>query len=188
MKFETERLILRKWLIEDAENLYKVAKEKKVARPCGWKEHESIGESKEIIENLFKKNPYAFAVCLKKNNIAIGCIEIILSENSRLEVLKDIKSKKDLELGCWIGKEFWGQGLMYEAMQELIKFSFENLGADKIYCSYTDGNIKSKRLQEKCGFTYFLTEEKRLYRILNEIRKAHVNVLTKESWRKNENC
>lgn len=181
MKFETDRLILREWTLEDAQDLYEVAKDKEVALPCGWRPHKDVDESVDIIKNMFLKDPYTFAVCLKENNIAIGCIAIIPQEQSRLE----LKNKNEVELGCWIGKDFWGQGLMVEAMHILIKFSFEELGMENIYCGYSDGNEKSKKMQEKCGFKHFYTEEARLYRTLNEIRKAHVNILTKENWSKN---
>lgn len=183
IKFETERLIIREWQERDAEDLYNVAKDNEVALPCGWLAHKNIEDSLDIIKNLFQKDPYTYAVCLKENNIAIGCIAIIPQQQSRL----NLKYENEIEMGCWIGKEFWGRGLMLEAMKELIKFSFEDLKMDKIYCGYSDGNLKSKKLQEKCGFIHLYTEEARLYRTLNEIRKAHVNILTKEEWRKNGN-
>lgn len=52
----------------------------------------------------------------------------------------------------------------------------------KIWCSYFDGNEKSKRVQEKCGFVYSKTREKLEVPLLNEVRTSHTNVLTKERW------
>lgn len=183
MKFETQRLILRDWKIEDAEDLFKVASDADVALPCGWKPHENIEECKHIIKDMFLTDPYTYAVCLKENNIAIGCIAIIPQNINRL----NLKNENEVELGCWIGKEFWGRGLMVEAMNVLIDFAFNKLNVENIYCGYSDGNSKSKRLQEKCGFVHLYTEEAHLYKTLNEIRIHHVNILTKDSWRKNGN-
>lgn len=177
MEFSSERIILRTWTLEDAQNLYKYAKEHEVGYPCGWIPHKDIEESKEIIKTLFLPDTYAFAVCLKEDRKAIGSIGIILSDKSRLA-----KEENEAEIGCWIGKDFWGQGIMLEAMTLLIDFSFNNLGIETIYCGYTDGNNKSKRLQEKLGFKHFSTDEAREYRILKEIRKAHTNILTKNNW------
>lgn len=183
MKFETQRLILRDWKIEDAENLLKVASDADVALPCGWLPHKNVEECVNVIKDIFWAEPYTYAVCLKENNIAIGCIAIIPQNNSHL----DLGNENNVELGCWIGKEFWGKSLMVEAMNTLIEFAFNELNADSIYCGYSDGNNKSKRLQEKCGFVHLYTEEAHLYETLNEFRKHHVNILTKDSWRKNGN-
>lgn len=177
MKFYSERLILRAWTFEDAQDLYKYAKDKEIAYPCGWLPHKNVEDSIEVIKTLFLPDTYTFAICLKKDNKAIGSIGIILSDKSRLA-----KKENEAELGCWIGKDFWGQGLMIEAMTLLINFSFEKLDIETIYCGYTDGNIKSKRLQEKLGFKYFSTDEAREYKALKEFRRAHTNILTKIDW------
>ena len=52
----------------------------------------------------------------------------------------------------------------------------------KIWCSYFDCNVKSKRVQEKCGFVYSKTREKLEVPLLNEVRTSHTNLLTKEDW------
>ena len=59
-----------------------------------------------------------------------------------------------LELGYWLGKPFWGQGIMPEAAREIIRHGFEDIGMTKIWVGYYEGNTKSKRVQEKVGFRY----------------------------------
>lgn len=57
-------------------------------------------------------------------------------------------------MGYWPGKPFWGQGIMPEAVKEMLRYVFEDLGMQKVWIGYYEGNTKSKRVQEKCGFRY----------------------------------
>ncbi len=88
----------------------------------------------------------------------------------------------ECELGFWVGKPFWGQGIMPEAAKELIRHAFEDLRMECIWCAYYDGNNKSKRTQEKMGFRYQRTIEDFEVKLLHEKRTMHVNCLTKEQW------
>ena len=92
----------------------------------------------------------------------------------------------ECELGYWIGKPFWGQGLIPEASRELIRHAFKDLGMRAVWCGYYDGNEKSKRVQEKLGFVYRYTTEGLEVALLNEIRTGHTNLMTKERWQKVE--
>ena len=58
-------------------------------------------------------------------------------------------------MGYWIGEEYWGQGLVVEACQELIKHAFEDLKIKKIHASCRYENHQSKRVLEKLGFKYY---------------------------------
>ena len=69
-----------------------------------------------------------------------------------------------------------------EATEELIRHGFEDLGMSKIWCGYYDGNEKSKRVQEKCGFQYQWTTEGVDVPLMNEKRTGHVSCLTREQW------
>ena len=86
----------------------------------------------------------------------------------------------DAELGYWIGVPYWGQGLIPEAAKELIRFGFEDLKLNKIWCGYFDGNIKSMRVQEKLGFKYQYTKENMPCAIEGEFHTVHVSCITKE--------
>ena len=63
-----------------------------------------------------------------------------------------------------------------------FRYAFEELGMKKVWCGYYDGNIKSKRVQEKCGFRYEWTTENVDVPLMNEKRTGHVNSLSKEEW------
>lgn len=175
----TKRLILRRWEESDAEDLYEYAKDPDVGPIAGWQPHKSVEESRNIIKNVLS-GPEAYAVCLKEDNRAIGAIELMLSGSS----VNHLASADECELGYWIGKPFWGQGLIPEAALELLRRAFEDLGMNTVWCGYFDGNYKSKRVQEKCGFKYQYTKENVDVPSMKEKRTEHINRMTKEEWEK----
>lgn len=166
---KTERLILRNWKLSDAEDLYNCANDPEVGIPAGWEPHKNIEESKNIIQSIFLKNPEAYAVCLKCNNKVIGSISLKKDSNINIKYKED-----ECEIGYWIGKKFWGQGLIPEAIKKILNHAFENLNMNKIYAICNDGNEKSKRVLEKCGFSYQYIESNVYIKTLNEERKCHV--------------
>ena len=177
MNLETKRLLLRKWTESDAKDLYKYAKDPAVGPIAGWPPHKSINESLEIIKNVLS-GKQSFAICLKTDGKAIGAIELKLKGHTDMTDRDD-----ECELGYWLGKPFWGQGIMPEAAHEIIRYGFEDLGMKKIWCGYYDGNHKSKRVQEKCGFKYQWTTQSVDVPLMHEKRVGHVTCLTKEEWR-----
>ena len=176
MVLETERVILRRWKESDAESLYEYAKDPDVGPIAGWPPHKSVNESMDVIKNVFAAAE-AYAVCLKTDCRAIGAIELKLKGHT------DMTDKDDeCELGYWLGKPFWGQGYMPEAVREMLRHAFEDIGMTKVWCGYYEGNDKSKRVQEKCGFRYQWTTKDVDVPLMTEKRTGHVNSMTKEEW------
>ena len=169
----TERLILRPWEEGDAENLYLYASDPDVGPMAGWPVHTSVEDSLQIIQTILK-NSETYAVCLKEDNRAIGCVGLKIGDAT------DLTEKEDeCEIGYWLGKPFWGRGIIPEAAEELLRYGFESLGMKKIWCGYYDGNTKSRRVQEKLGFVYQFTTEGVEVPLLNEVRTGHVSCLEK---------
>ncbi|MCD8134154.1 MAG: GNAT family N-acetyltransferase [Clostridiales bacterium] len=107
----------------------------------------------------------------------IGVIELKLNGHT------DMTDKDDeCELVYWIGRPFWGNGYMPEAARELIRHEFEDLSMSVIWCGYYDGNNKSKRVQEKYGFTWYRTTEDVEVPLMSEVHVGHTNILTREQW------
>lgn len=175
-RIETERLILRKWTIKDAESLFAYARNPKVGPIAGWPPHKSIEESKNIIETVFC-GAECYAICEKENGMAIGAIELKLKGHTDRTERED-----ECELGYWLGEPFWGRGYVPEAAEALLKRGFEELGMTTIWCGYYDGNEKSKRVQEKLGFVQHHTCQAVPVPLLKEFRNEHINVMTKETW------
>lgn len=178
MVIETQRLILREWEDADAKSLYKYASNPEIGYPAGWPSHRNIEESRDVIKNVLCGKE-CYAICLKSDNIAIGAIELKLNGHTDMT-----ESDDECELGYWIGKPFWGQGLVPEAGAAIIRHGFFDLGMSKIWCGYYDGNTKSKRVQEKLGFRYQWTTKGLEVPLLGEIRTGHVSLLTREEWEK----
>lgn len=176
MNLNTNRLILRHWEESDAENLFKYAQDPAVGPIAGWPPHKSLEESLNVIKNVFKGKE-CYAVCLKTDNKAIGAIELKLNGSTDMTNQDD-----ECELGYWLGKDFWGQGLIPEAARELLRHAFEDLKMTTVWCGYYDGNTKSKRVQEKVGFKYCQTSNDIFVPLMNETRIGHKNKMTKEDW------
>lgn len=180
MEIRTERLILRPWKESDAPNLYKYAKDPRVGPIAGWPAHTSEEDSLDVIRNVLSAAE-TYAVCLQEDHLAIGSIGLIPPAQSHTKAMKG-----ELEIGYWIGVPFWGNGYIPEAMQSLLKHAFENLGCSAMWCGYYDGNEKSKRCQEKCGFKYHHTEENKPCTLMGDVRTAHFTYLTKQQWIANQ--
>ena len=174
MTFETKRLILRPWDESDAEDLYEYAKDPRVGPAAGWPAHTSVENSREIIRTILSADE-TYAVVLKETGKPVGSIGLF---NSDLAENKD----DETELGYWIGVPYWGQGLIPEASEELIRHAFEDMKVKKVWCGYYDGNEKSKRVQEKLGFEYIRTTDNVPVPQMGETRTGHANCMTKEQW------
>ncbi len=176
MILETERLILRPWEDSDAEVLYEYAKNPNVGPAAGWPPHPDVEYSLEVIRTILNGDE-AYAVCLKDDGKPIGAIELM--PDSRMSTSD---SENECELGFWIAEPFWGQGIIPEAAQRLLQRAFDELGMNKVWCGYYDGNIKSKRVQEKLGFIYEKTLECVDVPLLGEKRTEHFNSMTSSEW------
>lgn len=171
MILETERLILRPWEESDAADLFEFASDPEVGPITGWNPHKSVEESLEIIRNVLSV-PGTFAVVPKAEGRAVGSISIMVGSRSHLKL-----PENEAEIGYWIGVPFWGRGLIPEAVRELIRYGFGELGLVRIWSGYFDGNEKSKRVQEKCGFKYHHTNENTFWTVTGDVRTEHVYFL-----------
>lgn len=176
MILETNRLILRPWKEDDAEELYKYAKNPLIGSIAGWPPHTSVENSRDIIINVLS-DPETYAVVLKETGKPVGSVGLMIGEDSNIEI-----EDNEGEVGYWIGVPYWGQGLIPEAIKELIRHGFEDLQLKKLWCGYFDGNEKSRRVQEKCGFKYHHTNKDIFWVLMNDIRTEHISCLTKEQW------
>lgn len=172
----TERLILRPWKDSDAEDLFEYAGDPEVGPVAGWPPHTSVENSLEIIRGVLSE-PETYAVCLKEDGRAIGSIGLMVGRRSNLDLPED-----EGEIGYWLGVPFWGKGLMPEAVRELIRHAFAGLNMKTLWCAYFDGNEKSRRCQEKAGFTYHHTNRDIHWQLMDDIRTEHVTRLTREEW------
>ena len=146
---ETERLILRPFKTSDLSDFYEYASVYGVGEMAGWKHHETVEESKEILDRFIEQDK-TFAIVLKENNKVIRSLGV--EKYGMEEVLSEFFDYKGREIGYVLSKDYWGRGIMPEAVVAVIDYLFNDLELDFLTCGYYDFNKQSKRVQEKCGF------------------------------------
>ncbi len=145
----TDRLILRRFLYEDNENMLRnwIADEKIQSMYS-----EPVYTTKEAVQELLNKyvisyqnsDYYRWAIILKDNNECIGQIAYYL-----------VDSKNNFaEIEYCIGSDFQNRGLATEATRAVIAYGFESINLHKVQICHKSINLPSKRVIEKSGFTY----------------------------------
>ena len=144
---ETDRILLRKWRESDARALFKYAGDPDVGPRAGWPPHKSVEESLQIIRTVFN-TPTMWAVELKDTGEAIGCVGYLPASESNLQIPDD-----QCEVGYWIGKPYWGNGICTEALRMVIDYCFNEKHFTTLWGDYFPSNPASGRVMQKCGFT-----------------------------------
>lgn len=143
---ETERIILRPWMDSDAETLFKFASDPDVGPRAGWSPHKTIEESHEIIRKYFS-NDHTWAIELKGTGEVIGAIGYMLHDESNIDI-----GEKDAEIGFWVAKPYWNQGICTEALQLMLDYCIEVKCFHTLWGDYFVDNPASCHVMKKCGF------------------------------------
>ncbi len=144
----TERLILRPWKQSDLDDFFAYASVDGVGQMAGWLPHETK-EVSQMILDLFIEGKRTFALEYQGKVIgSIGIEEYVEAE------LPECQNFQGREIGYVLSKEYWGQGLMPEAVRKVIDYLFDEVHLDFIACGYFLRNQQSARVQEKCGFSF----------------------------------
>lgn len=148
-RLETERLILRKFVIEDASAMYKNwASDNDVTKYLIWQTH----SSPEITEGIIKEwvNSYAddkfyqWAIELKEIEEPVGSISVV-------HMNEDISM---VHVGYCIGKAWWNKGITSEALKAVMDFLFDTVEVNRIESRHDTQNINSGKVMKKCGMKY----------------------------------
>ncbi len=153
VRIETPRLILRPLRPEDLEDFYAYCSVPGVGEPAGWPHHESMEESKKVLDMLIAEG-ISFGLELKSTGHLIGTVCI-----DELETPPEIENCRGLIMGYDLSMDCWGQGLMPEAVRFVCGYVFDVLGYDYISCGIQPENIRSIRVAEKCGLRFFRVRE-----------------------------
>lgn len=146
---DTFRLILRPWRESDIEDFYAYASVPGVGEMAGWPHHNNIEESQRILR-MFMVEKKTLAIVYRKTGKVIGSLGI---EPCRDD--PDMPERwKGRELGYVLNRNYWGRGLMPEAVQAVIDYCFRALNYDYLECAHFVHNQQSRRVIEKCGFRY----------------------------------
>lgn len=149
---KTDRLILRAWQQEDLEDFYEYASVDGVGQMAGWLPHESK-ETTQMILDSFITHKKTFA--LEQNGKVVGSLGI---ETYNEEKFPEYAHLQGRSIGYVLSKDYWGRGLMPEAVQAVIHYLFEEVKLDFLMVSHFEWNNQSRRVIEKSGFTYLRTD------------------------------
>jgi len=165
---ETERLIIRPFRMEDLSDFNAYARVPGVGEWAGWPHHESLEESRRILL-CFIEVKKTLALVYKATGQVIGSLGL---ENYRknMENVGFPPEATGREIGYVLSKDYWGHGLMSEAVKAVIASGFTNLHYDFFTCSHWVENLRSRRVIEKCGFTFVQNGECKT--LLGEVRKT----------------
>ena len=159
-KIETKRLILRAPTIEDLNDFYNFAKKLSIGPNAGWIPHDSIEDSKEML-NVFIKSEDVWAITIKPNNIMVGTIG--------LHIDPTINAKNAVgEIGFALDDCYWNKGYMTEALSAVIDKAFNKYGFKKLMCGHLASNIASQKVIIKNNFKFSHIEKNKYSEINND--------------------
>ena len=153
----TGRLTLRPFRESDLSDFFEYAKVDGVGQMAGWLPHKDLDESRRIL-NMFIREKKTLA--LEYQGKVIGSLGIDLYNEKDYPEFAALQGR---EIGYVLSKDYWGQGLMPEAVNAVIRYLFDTENLDFLICGHFERNARSRRVIEKCGFRYsrtvrFLTE------------------------------
>ncbi|WP_160693160.1 GNAT family N-acetyltransferase [Clostridium sp. C2-6-12] len=147
---ETDRVILRAWQKEDVNDFFEYASIPGVGEMAGWKHHDSIEATEKVLETFISEKN-VFAIIDKENNKVIGSLGLHKSWANDESIYAHFKIK---EIGYVLSKAYWGKGIMPEVVKAVIRFYFDKNILDAFTIGHFSSNNQSKRVIEKCGFTF----------------------------------
>lgn len=144
---ETERILLRRWTVDDAEVLYRLASDPDVGPRAGWEPHASVEDSREVIVKVFD-NPTTWAIVLKATDEPVGAIGYGPSCDCGLPALPD-----EPTIGYWVARPYWNRGICTEALSLMLGHIRRNTSICSLVSGHFTDNPASGKVMEKCGFT-----------------------------------
>ncbi len=148
---KTDRLTLRPWRESDLSDFYEYARVDGVGQMAGWTPHRNMEESREILSR-FMEGKRTFAI--EHQGKVIGSLGV---EYYREKNHPELDGLQGRELGYVLSKDYWGRGLVPEAVRAVCRWLFEDEKLDFIIVGHFDWNGQSKRVAQKCGFQYVKT-------------------------------
>ena len=149
-RIETERLVLRRHVVDDADAMYRNwACDPEVTKYLTWPPHESAEASRRLLEEWVPQYEderyYQWAIAFKDNEAEpIGGISVVSIDDAVEKV----------HIGYCLGKKWWHQGIMTEALKAVIDFFFNEVGANRVEARFDPNNPHSGMVMKKCGMKY----------------------------------
>ncbi len=145
---ETEHLTLRRMKPDDAGDMFEYASRADVTKYLTWEPHPDHTYTREYLQYIQKQYEdgefYDWAVIDRAEMKMIGTCGFTSFDDAN----------NTGEIGYVLNPDYWGQGLMCEAVNEVLRFGFQRLDLHRIEAKHMEGNLQSRRVMEKCGMTY----------------------------------
>lgn len=147
-EIETNRLLLRKMLVTDADDMYEYAGKKSVTEYLTWYPHPDREYTRDYLEYLGTRyrvgDFFDWAVTLKESGKMIGTCGFTCFDYA----------DNSAEVGYVINPSYRGREIAPEALHAVMRFGFLTLGLHRIEAHYIDGNDASRRVMEKVGMRF----------------------------------
>ena len=145
---QTERLVLRAFTLADAPEVQRMAGDRDIASTTAVIPHpydDGVAEAwiGSYDSEYAEGRRVNFAITRRADGILVGCIGLGIN-----------REHERAELGYWIGKPYWNQGIATEAARAVISYGFDTLKLHRIFAHYLTRNPASGRVMSKAGMRY----------------------------------
>lgn len=142
---ETARLTLRSWRESDLDDFHTYAKNPNIGPNAGWSPHPDKAHTLAILRSFMERDN-VWAIVDRTSHTVIGSLGLHEDEKRR--------NGKARSIGYVLAEEYWGRGLMAEAVKRVLQHAFEDLGLEIVSVYHYPFNLRSQRVIQKCGFRY----------------------------------
>lgn len=172
----TERLILRQFNIDDANDMFVWASNPEVVKYLSYYPHKSIDQTKQILKDWIEgyKDPAEYNWAIIFDGVVIGNIAVVLQDNDCYSC----------HLGWQIDVPYWNKGIMTEAASAVVDYLFDKVGYDRIASGHDTRNIGSGRVMEKIGMKLEGTFRRYCYQKDGSIGDKNYWAIIKSDWEK----
>lgn len=147
-KLETDRLMLRKLCINDANDMFQYTSNPAVSKYTTWHEHKSLEDTRSFLRRIIttyeNRKGMTWGIENKENGKLIGTCDFVTW----------VPELKRAEIGYALSKDYWNKGYMTEVVKTLILFGFTNMELVRIEAKCRVENIGSARVMEKAGMNF----------------------------------
>ena len=140
-KHETNRLILRAFTHDDAQDIFEYAQDEETVKFLTWPAHTKFEQSVFTIETFYN-SPCVFAIETKDTHKCIGCFDLRLDD-----------ANEKASFGYVLNKNYWRSGYMSEVLAYMMELCFTKLDVNRLEATYYVGNEGSGAVMKKCGMT-----------------------------------
>lgn len=156
-RLETPRLILRRLEMRDAPDLFDYSRDPQVAKHVLWDAQTSVSEARAYVRYMLRRyragEPASWGIEEKETGRVVGTIGYMWYQ----------RDNNACEVGYSLARRRWNRGYMTEALAEVLRFSFEELGVHRVEAQHEVENAASGAVMRKCGMQKEGTLRGRLY-------------------------